>query len=58
MLTDLRAQHEAYLRDTYDGHNRKPQKLSMRHIHERHIRRRWRGFMRQRLAWLNPVQPD
>ena len=48
MEADLRAQHRAFASSGYDGHNRKPQQQSMRHIKMRQVRRRWRAFMRQR----------
>ena len=52
MEADLRAQGRAFIRAGYDGHNRKPQQQSMRHIKMRQGRRRWRAFMRQRVEWL------
>lgn len=52
MHADLRLQHREFVRSGYDGHNRKPQQQSMRHIKMRQARRRWRAFMRERaLVW-------
>lgn len=53
LIEDLIAQHRAFLRTGYDGHNRKPIQTTIADIRRRRIRRRWARFMRQQVTWLD-----
>lgn len=45
-LADLRAQHDAFSRTGYDGHNRRPMKLTMHALAVRRRRRRMNRICR------------
>lgn len=49
-LVDLNAQHDAFCRTRYDGHNRRPIRTTMRQLKHRRARRRWRSICRAMLG--------
>ncbi|KAA0232267.1 MAG: hypothetical protein HUU14_08630 [Dehalococcoidia bacterium] len=51
LLNDLMAQHRAYLRRGYDGHNRRPIQTTLAMLRRRRTRRRWAYFLRQQATW-------
>jgi hypothetical protein len=54
---DLKCQHEAWLRQGYDGHNRKPLKVSRRARRWRHWRRLSNWRCRQMTKWFGDWTP-
>lgn len=54
LTDDLVAQHRAYLRAGYDGHNRRPIQTTLAMLRRRRLRRRWAYFLRQQVCWLDP----
>ncbi len=53
LIEDLIAQHRAFTRAGYDGHNRKPIRTTIADLGRRRTRRRWAQFMRQQVTWLD-----
>lgn len=53
LINDLIAQHRAFTRAGYDGHNRRPIQTTIADIRRRRVRRRWARFLRQQVTWLD-----
>lgn len=45
MVASLREQGEAFRRERYDGHNRRPIETTMKDLRHRRIRRRYRAYL-------------
>jgi hypothetical protein len=54
MIADLRRQSEAFRRQRYDGHNRRPTETSMKDLRHRRARRRERLYLAR---WRGTHEP-